>query len=276
MTEYNLFAGVDENFHFPPEVRAALLDSLNIRNVGAPMTTNQRNALATADLDSGYYIFNTDTQSYQVWRADHEEWHDGLESPGSQKWWPGPTIPAGWKKHNGASLPRTLFAALFKAIGTTYGGSDTPTHFKLPNTSGRTMIDANSAHPLGQQGGVEKVKLDSSHLPKHKHTGTADHLHQSHQHKGITDPAGAHSHEYWWITTGSFNATGQGPVGNGVYRADRTYTTTSETGGHNHGMNTDWQETSHSHTLTIDDTGADNIEIENMMPFQAGHFIIKY
>jgi len=277
MSEYNLFAGVDENFRFPPEVRAALLESLNIRNVGAPMTTAERNAIPTAELESGYYIFNTQTQGYQVWRADFEEWHDGLESPGSQKWWPGPTIPAGWKKQNGASLPRTTFFALFAAIQTTYGGSTTPTHFNPPNTSGRTPIDANAAHPLGQQGGKESVKLEVSHLPKHRATGTTDITEQSHQHGGTTEAGGDHTHGYWWVTTGSFNATGGGPAENAVYRASRTYTSTgtADIGHHAHNFATDWRSTSHSHPFTSNEIGSD-AEHENMMPFQAGHFIIKY
>lgn len=275
MSEYNLFAGVNADYEFPPEVRAALLESLNIRNVGAPMTTNQRNALNTADLDPGYYIFNTQTQTFQIWRADFEEWHDGLEAPGSQKWWPGPVIPAGWRKQDGASLPRAKYFALFDAIKTTYGGAATPTHFQLPNTLGRMPVDVGGEFLLNSLGGASKVKLLATHMPKHAHAGTTNDTGLTHSHTGNTGGAGTHNHGYWWVTTGEFNATGNGPAANGVYRAARTFTNTDDDGWHGHAFTTDDTYQAHSHPFATDERGGDT-EHENMPPFVGGHFIIKY
>lgn len=274
MSQYNLFAGVDANYHFPPEVRAALLESLNIRNVGAPMTTAQRNALPTTDLNAGDFIFNTQSQTYQVWRADFEDWHDGMEAPGSQKWWPGATIPKGWYKHDGRALLRSVYFALFAAISTTYGGSGTPLHFNLPNTSGRTMIDANGAHPLGRQGGFERVAITEGQMPRHQHGGTTNDTYQSHQHHGYVAGGGEHNHTYAWITTGNVNVTESG--GNPVYRASRNNSVaTGNAGSHGHEFWTDYTGETHSHPFGTDFRG-NNESHENMQPFQAGHFIIKY
>ena len=44
--------------------------------------------------------------------------------------------PTGWLRANGAAVSRTTFAALFTAIGTTYGAGDGSTTFNLPDLRG--------------------------------------------------------------------------------------------------------------------------------------------
>jgi phage-related tail fiber protein len=44
--------------------------------------------------------------------------------------------PPGWLKRNGAAVSRTTYAALFAAIGTTYGAGDGSTTFNLPEARG--------------------------------------------------------------------------------------------------------------------------------------------
>lgn len=52
----------------------------------------------------------------------------------------GSTAPEGFLLCNGATINRTTYANLFKAIGTTYGSGDGSTTFKLPNfSSGKIM-----------------------------------------------------------------------------------------------------------------------------------------
>lgn len=46
------------------------------------------------------------------------------------------TAPAGWLKANGAAVSRTAYAALFAAIGTTYGAGDGFNTFNLPDLRG--------------------------------------------------------------------------------------------------------------------------------------------
>jgi len=46
------------------------------------------------------------------------------------------TAPAGFLKANGAAVSRTTYAALFTAIGTTYGTGDGSTTFNLPDLRG--------------------------------------------------------------------------------------------------------------------------------------------
>ncbi len=56
---------------------------------------------------------------------------------------------AGYLLCNGATVSRTTYAALFAAIGTTYGAGDGSTTFKLPDVRGRMLQGANSTHALG-------------------------------------------------------------------------------------------------------------------------------
>lgn len=46
------------------------------------------------------------------------------------------TPPAGWLRANGAAVSRTTYAALFAAIGTTYGAGDGSSTFNLPDARG--------------------------------------------------------------------------------------------------------------------------------------------
>ena len=46
------------------------------------------------------------------------------------------STPTGWLKANGAAVSRTTYAALFSAIGTTYGSGDGSTTFNLPDMRG--------------------------------------------------------------------------------------------------------------------------------------------
>lgn len=51
----------------------------------------------------------------------------------------GSSAPAGWLKANGAAVSRTAYAALFAAIGTTYGAGDGRSTFNLPDLRGEFM-----------------------------------------------------------------------------------------------------------------------------------------
>lgn len=49
------------------------------------------------------------------------------------------TAPTGWLKANGAEVSRTTYAALFAAIGTTFGAGDGATTFNLPDMRGYAL-----------------------------------------------------------------------------------------------------------------------------------------
>lgn len=92
----------------------------------------------------------------------------------------GAVVPVGWLLRDGSSKSRATFAALFAAIGTTWGnGLGDGLTFSLPDTRSQVAIDASpgngttlSARVLGTHGGLEKIGIPQ--LPAHNHpvTGT--------------------------------------------------------------------------------------------------------
>ncbi|HHL3632610.1 phage tail protein [Neisseria polysaccharea] len=81
------------------------------------------------------------------------------------------TAPDGWLKANGAAVSRTAYAALFAAIGTTYGAGDGRTTFNLPDLRGEFVrgwddgrgIDSRRALGSAQSDAIRNItgKLDS-------------------------------------------------------------------------------------------------------------------
>ncbi|WP_312477988.1 phage tail-collar fiber domain-containing protein [Stutzerimonas nitrititolerans] len=69
---------------------------------------------------------------------------DGSEDapPGLIGYFAGNARPAGWLKATGAVVSRTTYAALFEAIGTTYGTGDGSTTFRLPDLRGEFIRGA--------------------------------------------------------------------------------------------------------------------------------------
>ena len=59
--------------------------------------------------------------------------------PGTVAHFAASSTPAGWLKCNGATVSRTAYAALFAAIGTTYGVGDGATTFALPDLRGEFL-----------------------------------------------------------------------------------------------------------------------------------------
>lgn len=99
----------------------------------------------------------------------------------------GSTEPSGWLFAFGQNVSRTTYAALFAAIGTTYGAGDGSTTFALPDLRGRVVagqddMGGTSANRLtnqtggldgdvlGATGGAETHTLTTAQMPAHTHT----------------------------------------------------------------------------------------------------------
>jgi microcystin-dependent protein len=88
--------------------------------------------------------------------------------------------PTGWLLCTGQAVSRTTYAALFAAIGTTYGSGDGSTTFNVPDMRGRFPAGADDmgttrgaagriGTAMGASGGSQKKQLTSAHLPSHGH-----------------------------------------------------------------------------------------------------------
>ena len=69
--------------------------------------------------------------------------------PGTLIHYAGRTVPSGWLIANGANVSRKAYAALFAAIGTTYGAGDGSTTFGLPDLNNRFLEGTTSTSEVG-------------------------------------------------------------------------------------------------------------------------------
>jgi microcystin-dependent protein len=129
------------------------------------------------------------------------------------------TAPTGWLKANGAAISRTTYAALFSAIGTTFGAGDGSTTFNLPDLRGEFMRGWDDAR------GVDSGRAFGS---------AQDGQNAAHTHTGTTNSAGAHTHT---VATAGSSGSGQSNVSFDPNNASGTHTTSSA-GAHTHTFTT--------------------------------------
>lgn len=89
----------------------------------------------------------------------------------------GATLPAGWLACNGTTVSRTTYAALFAAIGTTWGTGDGSTTFTLPDLRNKFAIGAGTLLAVGKSGGSQSIT--TANMPAHNH--------------GVSDPQHSHA-----------------------------------------------------------------------------------
>ena len=71
------------------------------------------------------------------------------------------TPPSGWLKANGAAVSRTTYAALFDAIGTTFGVGDGRTTFNLPDLRGEFIRGLDDGRNIDGGRGLGTVQVDA-------------------------------------------------------------------------------------------------------------------
>lgn len=91
----------------------------------------------------------------------------------------GSSIPTGYLECDGSAVSRSTYAALFTAIGTTWGAGDGSTTFNIPDLRGRAPIGVGTgatltARNLGTIGGAENHTLSTGELPSHTHQPSGD------------------------------------------------------------------------------------------------------
>lgn len=112
--------------------------------------------------------------------------------PGAITQYAGSAAPSGWLLCDGAAVSRTTYAALYAAVGTTFGAGDGSTTFNVPNLKGRFPVGIDAAQTefdvRGETGGVKTVTLAEANMPAHTHA-------LDHDHPSVVSAAGsAHNH----------------------------------------------------------------------------------
>lgn len=110
----------------------------------------------------------------------------------------GSSAPPGWLLCQGQAVSRTTYAALFAAIGATYGGGDGSTTFTLPDARGRVLLGVSGSHALGTTGGAESVSGPAhTHPQSHSHEMPHTHGGQTHTHPQThSHGIGSHTHNF--------------------------------------------------------------------------------
>jgi hypothetical protein len=117
---------------------AAELNYLDITTLGAAQASKALTVAANGTITfsgstgtSGQVLTSGGSSATPTW-ADAPSTPSGAVSHFAMN-----TAPTGWLKANGAAVSRTTYAALFSAIGTTFGSGDGSTTFNLPDLRGR-------------------------------------------------------------------------------------------------------------------------------------------
>jgi microcystin-dependent protein len=177
-------------------------------------------------------------------------------SPGAIMMHGAPNPPNGWLNCAGGAYSRATYAALFQAIGTTWGAGDGSTTFNVPDFRGLFPrgFDAGRGQDSGRAFGTFQAHGFGSHAhgvndPTHAHSiADPGHVHsawtdaQGNHNHGLHDPGHSHRRgEY-----GGTNAVRTEPWSNGYFRLNNdpnpSYTDGSGTGiwlddAGNHGHN---------------------------------------
>lgn len=91
----------------------------------------------------------------------------------------GTAVPAGWLQCDGSAVSRTTYAALFAAIGTTWGVGDGATTFNVPDFRRRVAVGSGGSgtgtlgNSVGNTGGEETHTQTVNEMPSHTHVQNA-------------------------------------------------------------------------------------------------------
>lgn len=140
------------------------------------------------------------------------------------------TPPTGYLVCNGAAVSRTTYAALFAAIGNTYGSGDGATTFNLPDLRGRFIRGWDSG--AGLDPGRVFGSLQDDALESHTHTGSSDTA-AAHTHTATSDATAASA----GTPAGTLSSTSAGTPAGTLSSDSHTHTgTTASAGAHTHGL----------------------------------------
>lgn len=182
------------------------------------------------------------------------------------------TAPSGYLKCNGAAISRTTYAALFSAIGTTFGAGDGSTTFNIPDLRGEFIRGWDDARGV-DSGRVFGGWQDGQNV-SHTHTGTTSSDAHTHTWSGTTSSDGAHTHTITVRQANDLNwdSTPEIPGADDYASSNTTYNSTASAGDHKHTVSGTTSSDAHTHTFTTAASGGTEVRVRN----RALLYCIKY
>lgn len=175
---------------------------------------------------------------------------EALTPVGAVSIFAGATAPTGWLLCDGSAVSRTDYAALFAAIGTTYGPGDGSATFSLPDLRSRVVAGTDAAsvpfNSLGKTGGETNHTLALTELPSHGHAVSDP----GHSHNGINGKG--------FVTTGTNSGVICGAAGGTALLFREAFVTNAALTG-----------------VSIQQTGGGQA-FSNLQPYLAMNYIIKH
>ena len=174
------------------------------------------------------------------------------------------TPPPGWFRANGAAVSRTVYAALFAKIGTTYGSGDGVNTFNLPDPRGKfiRVLDDGRGIDVGRVLGSSQADETRSH----NHAGNAAGA-GGHTHGAWSDTQGAHTHNvhYGDLTPDGADYGTPGEPRNPLNGSDNPAlaTATTSAGAHAHNI-TIGTVGDHTHAITVGYSGGAETRPQNI------------
>lgn len=161
----------------------ALADAATAQNTADTAQTNANNAQTSADAaQTDVDTLNATVEAITASIAILDETLNDLWTPGDLKHTCKTTIYStaenqGWVECDGSTISRTIFSALFAAIGTTWGPGDGSTTFKVPDFRGRCLVGKGTGAGLtARELGLTNAGAET-HLLSGAESGTSAHTH---------------------------------------------------------------------------------------------------
>ena len=182
----------------------------------------------------------------------------------------GTTAPAGYLPCDGGSLTTTgTYAALFAAIGYTWGGSGAA--FNAPALESRFRRHRDNSTLSGAVGTLQ-APANLTHT--HGVTGTTDNENANHSHSGTTGTMGSNaSHSHTGVPTQSGFESSSGGIGSSTTQYVNPASGDGSTGvtntDHTHAFSTGTESAYHGHTFTVTSGGGSADSASESRPFCA-------
>ena len=110
---------------------------------GQILAATNSTTLAALNVGTDGYVLTSDST-----QPTGLSWKAQLIPAGAEMGFAGSSVPSGWLAEDGSAVSRTTYAALFAAIGTTWGAGDGSTTFNLPDSRGRVMVGAGTGQKV--------------------------------------------------------------------------------------------------------------------------------